>query len=91
MFDIMIKALVYAMWAGLILSPITLLTMRVFIVLKARLNGVKLWLALLLPFSYGIESLTGDNRLKKVYHILLIIFFVFLLLGSCFLFYQYKG
>ena len=65
MFDIMIKALVYAMWAGLILSPITLLTMRVFIVLKARLNGVKLWLALLLPFSYGIESLTGDNRLKK--------------------------
>lgn len=91
MFDILIKVLVYSMWAGMIMGPVVILSLRLILVLKSPLPKGKKALAFLLPFSYGVESLTADSRLRRVYHGCLIFFFVLLVLGSCFLFYQYKG
>ncbi|MGI6714161.1 MAG: hypothetical protein ACOX3K_03870 [Bacilli bacterium] len=91
MFDLMIKILVYSMWIGMIVGPVVIFTLRLVLILKSALPKKAKYLALFLPFSYGVENLTADSKLRRIYHGALIFFFVLLVLGSCFLFYQYKG
>lgn len=90
-FDIFIKIMIYSSWIGIFLAPTTLFGLRIFHfftnktgVLKQRL------LTLLLPFSIGVELFVPDSKFKKIYRIVLIIFFVFLLLSSFFSFYMLK-
>lgn len=90
MFDIMIKVLIYASWAGLILTPTSLLGLRLYYLLTSKSNLKTKLLTVLLPFSIGIEYYVPQSRFKKTYRLVSIIGFVLLFLMSLFLFYMYK-
>lgn len=90
MFDIMIKVLIYASWAGLILTPASLLGLRLYYLLTSKGNLKTKLLTVLLPFSIGIEYYVPQSRFKKTYRLVSIIGFVLLFLMSLFLFYMYK-
>lgn len=90
MFDILIKVLIYASWAGLILTPTSLLGLRLYYLLSSKDNLKTKLLTVLLPFSIGIEYYVPQSRFKKTYRLVSIIGFVLLFLMSLFLFYMYK-
>ncbi len=90
MFDIMIKVLIYTSWAGLILTPTSLLGLRLYYLLTSKGNLKTKLLTVLLPFSIGIEYYVPQSRFKKTYRLVSIIGFVLLFLMSLFLFYMYK-
>ena len=90
MFDILIKVLIYASWAGLILTPTSLLGLRLYYLLSSKDNLKTRLLTVLLPFSIGIEYYVPQSRFKKTYRLVSIIGFVLLFLMSLFLFYMYK-
>ena len=90
-FDIFIKIMIYSSWIGIFLAPTTLLGLRIFHFFTDKTSIFKeRLLTLLLPFSIGVELYVPNGRFKKVYHILLVVFFVFLLLSSFFSFYMLK-
>ena len=87
MFDILIKVLIYASWAGLILTPTSLLGLRLYYLLLTSKGNLKTkLLTVLLPFSIGIEYYVPQSRFKKTYRLVSIIGFVLLFLMSLFLF-----
>lgn len=90
MFDIMIKIIVYATWAGLIIIPATLLGLRIYYFIVTKSNLRERLMVLLLPFTVGVELYVPTGRFKKTYRIVTIVGFAFLLCTTLFLFYIFK-
>lgn len=91
MFDVMINIAIFALWIGIFAGPITLFGLRLYYVINEQISLKMRLFILFLPFSIGIESAMAKGKFKKLYDGLVIAFFCLLLLGSLFLFAQYKS
>lgn len=91
MFDIMINVLIFALWIGIFLAPTSLFALRLYYVISRKLRGKVALFVLLTPLSIGLQYHAPKGKLKTLYDTFVIAFFVILVLGSFFLFAQYKS
>lgn len=91
MIDFLVKLMILSVLTGIFVMPIVLLISRLVFSLVKKLSLKELLLITLIPFSLGFELYFPPNsKLKKIYHILLIITFTLLVFGSLFQIYTFK-
>jgi len=90
MIDSLINVLIFSLWIGIFGTPIILFGLRLYYILSRKINGKISLLILFLPFSIGFQIQASEEKFKKVYDSLIILFFVLMVLGSAWLFIQYK-
>ncbi len=92
MFDILIFISVIAFWIAVIAGPITLFILRLYVSLQSKLNQKELLKVLLMPCSIGyFLTFKEKTPLKKLYHSLVIFFFVLMVIGSILPLYMHLG
>ncbi len=90
MFDLMIKILILSMWAGLVLTPLCMIGLKLFYVISTQVDMRTKLLVLLLPLNIVVKRFVKDVPFKKIYRMTMIVLFILLFLGTLFLFYMYK-
>lgn len=91
MIDFLVKLMILSVLSGIFVMPFVLLVSRFVFSLVKKLTIKEVLLITLIPFSLGFELYFPTNsKLKKIYHILLIITFALLVFGSLFQIYTFK-
>jgi hypothetical protein len=92
MFDFMIFFLQASFLIGMIVGPITLLSLRIYYAIKHQKVLKEQLLIVLLPFSIGFYMKVKEtNKFKTIYQELTVSFLILLIVGGILLIYLQLG
>lgn len=88
MFELMIATFYYAFYIG-VYGIFVLMIMRLYMAINLKVDIKTLCMIVLIPASLGLHFAKQDTYpLRKIYHVLEIVFFIMMILGSLFLLYM---
>ena len=88
MFELMIATFYYTFYMG-VYGIFVLMLMRLYMAIKLKTDIKTLLIIVFIPASLGLHFSKNETYpLHKIYHILQIVFFIMMVLGSIFLLYM---
>jgi len=90
-FETMIFILVTSFWFTLVIGFITTIFLRMMMILKDKYQNKEKYLILFSPFAYGVLKYAKPTIYKKIYKIVIIVFFITGFIASLLILYSRLG
>lgn len=92
MFDFLVAVMIISTYIAVLFGPITLLVFRIVAVIQDRRNIKDALFIILIPLSIGyFLKMETETKRDAIYQVLVLVFFVFILIGSAFILFMRTG